>query len=229
MSYLVSVRGGGTTFRRVGLLAAMLILAAGTSHADPSGRTYRGGGGGWYGGGRAYRDGGGRSYGGGGGTYWGGGGSGRSYGGGVRYRGDGGGWFGGGRYYGGGHYYGGYHRYGYRYSYPRSYFSLGFRFGAPYCYYPHYYYYPYYAPSYAYVEPVPVAPAPSVEIDVTNEPPSGCYYYDPFCDEQFSNLDDYTEHVMSHNHAKSIEIIERDSGHRLRTLEFVGGYWSVEK
>ncbi len=64
---------------------------------------------------------------------------------------------------------------------------------------------------------------------MTNDPPAGCYYYDPFCDKRFANLDDYTEHVDSQDHAKTIEIVEKDSGERLRTLEFVGGYWVVQK
>ena len=49
-------------------------------------------------------------------------------------------------------------------------------------------------------------------IDVTNDPPAGCYYYDRFCDRQFSNLDDYTEHVESQDHPKTIEIIRKRLG-----------------
>jgi hypothetical protein len=74
----------------------------------------------------------------------------------------------------------------------------------------------------------PVETESSTQVDVTNEPPAGCYYYDRFCDRQFSNLDDYTEHVESQDHPKTIEIIQNDSGDTLRTLEFVGGYWSVQ-
>lgn len=262
MKDITRVRGVGSAARRVALLAAMLILAAGTSQADRyghgsergrggghgygdgagrgqgvwqggrtkgGGRGY-GGGGRVYGGGRAYGGGGGggrvygggRAYGGGGGYVYRGGGS-RDYG---RTYGGGGGrhfygvrpiYVGGGSYCGGGSYYG---SYGYRRFYPRSYVRVGIGFAAP-----HYSY----SQSYTqYADPY-VDSSPSVSIDVANEPPAGCYYYDPFCDEQFSNLDDYTEHVESHDHAKTIQIIQRDSGNTLRTLEFVGGYWSAQK
>ena len=77
--------------------------------------------------------------------------------------------------------------------------------------------------------PPPVETESGTQVDVTNNPPAGCYYYDRFCDRQFSNLDDYTGHVESQDHPKTIEIIRKDSGDRLRTLEFVGGYWNVQK
>jgi hypothetical protein len=167
----------------------------------------------------------------------------RSYVGGPRYR------YGGGqtRYpsygYGSGYHvrYGGPARYCYRYR-PRLFLGLGLG-------------YTYYAPpTYGYdpapvvVEPAPVyrdAPPPSDDrdygdqgrapadesgqIDVTNEPPDGCYYYDSFCGKRFSTLDDYTEHLQGHHHDQAIMIIERDSGDTLRTLEFVDGYWQVQK
>lgn len=68
----------------------------------------------------------------------------------------------------------------------------------------------------------------SNEIDVENEPPAGTYYRDRFCNRTFSTLDDYTEHLESKHHSQTIDIIERDSGERLRTLEFVDGYWQVQ-
>ena len=206
MNGLVSVRGAGSAALRVALLAAMLMLAAGLSQAAPDGgRAYSGGGGRAYsgGGGRAYSGGGGRTYSGGGGRAYSGGG-GRTYG-------------GGGRYYGGGRYRG---PYGYRSMHPRTFVSLGIGPGLPY----------YYPPAYRYyVEPYPVEVESGTSIDVTNEPPAGCYYYDRFCDRQFSNLDDYTDHLESQDHPKTIEIVQKDSGDGLRTLEFVDGYWSVKK
>jgi hypothetical protein len=109
----------------------------------------------------------------------------------------------------------------YRYGYvrPRSYVSLGIGIGVPY----------YCPPTYrTYVAPPPVIEESSDQIDVENLPPAGCYYYDPFCEREFSDLDSYTDHIDQTDHAKTIEIINRDSGDRLRTLEFVGGYWSVQ-
>ena len=66
------------------------------------------------------------------------------------------------------------------------------------------------------------------DFDVTNEPPPGCYYHDRFCDRDFSNLDDYTEHVLDERHSQTIDIIERRTGDRLRTLEFVNGEWGPQ-
>ena len=74
--------------------------------------------------------------------------------------------------------------YRYRYGYPRSSVSFSFGFGTPYYYRPYHYCAPVYAPRSVYVEPYSSYAEP--EIDVTNLPPAGCYYYDPFCDERFS-------------------------------------------
>lgn len=147
---------------------------------------------------------------------WYGGGSGRAYWGGGGY-GRGAGW---GSYGGPGYCapnYGG--RRIIRYARPRSYVSFGIGLGASY----------YCPPSYrAYARHAPIVREYESQIDVENEPPAGCYYYDPFCEREFLNLDDYTDHIDHEGHAKTIEIIERDSGEPLRTLEFVDGYWSVQ-
>lgn len=241
MSGLASVRGKGSAALRVALLAAMMILAAGTSQADPDGgrgsgrggRTHNGGGDRSYdgggdrdhngGGGRTYSNGGDRRFKGGGDRTYGGGG--RPYiGGGGRACGDRGGpvYGGGGRYYGGGRNYHGGGRYcgpyGDRYIRPRTFVSFGIGLGLPYdC-----------PPAYRYhVDRYPVEVESGLSIDVTNDPPAGCYYYDRYCDRQFSNLDDYTVHLERQNHAMMIEIIRMDSGDGLRTLEFVDGYWRV--
>jgi len=66
------------------------------------------------------------------------------------------------------------------------------------------------------------------DVDVTNEPPGGTYYRDRFCNQNFSTLDDYTEHLQSKHHSQTIDIIERDSGQRVRTLEFVDGLWQAQ-
>jgi hypothetical protein len=107
----------------------------------------------------------------------------------------------------------------YRYARPRSYVSLGINLGSPYP-----------PPAYVYDDrPAPVVQDPEPQIDVENEPPAGCYYYDPFCGREFSNLDEYTDHINQEGHAKTIEIIVRDSGEQLRTLEFANGSWSVQR
>ena len=103
---------------------------------------------------------------------------------------------------------------------PRTFVRFGFGVG-----FPRYYHY-YQPPAVVYerdVEPEHVAPAPmdDDDFDVTNLPPLGCYYYDRYCDQRFATLDDYTEHLEHRHHAGTIAIIDRKSGDRLRTLEFV--------
>jgi hypothetical protein len=213
------------------------------------GRAYGGGSRDFGGRGRTYeRDD--REYGGGGRAYARGG---PAYvGGGRTYAGQGGRYYeGGAPYYGGARYYG---YDGYRFVRPRRVISFGIGLGVPHYIPPAYRYYvePYPVetepgtsivtpsqPPPAETEPgpsmnMPRQPPPvetesGTQVDVTNDPPAGCYYYDRFCDRQFANLDDYTEHVESQNHPKTIEIIRKDSGDSFRTLEFVGGYWSVQK
>lgn len=185
---------------------------------------YKGGGGGTRGGSPAW--GGGARYKGDGGRVWSGGGSG--------YRGGGSydrGWYGGSRYtyrsapryYGGTSYYYGsdcYPRstYYYRYPRPRTYVSIGLGL-------------PYYCPmSYRHVVVRrPVVSEYRDEVDVENLPPAGCYYYDPYCEREFSDLDSYTDHIDSEGHAQTIEIRYRDSGDYVRTLEFSAGYWVVQR
>ena len=79
------------------------------------------------------------------------------------------------------------------------------------------------------VERRTVVVAPSLEIQVENEPPSGCYYYDPFCGHEWASLDEYTEHLDGQDHELTIEIVERDSGRHVRTLEFSGELWGVKE
>ena len=264
MNGLASARGAGSAALRGALLAAMLMLAAGTSQAAPeggrgaghggrtyargNGRTHGGGGDRSYGGGDRSDGGGNRSYGGGDRSYGGGNrsrgvGSDRSYGGGGRPYVGGGGQtyvdrgglarsggtrdYGGARYHGGARYYGGarycggasyYEPYVYRYVRPRPVVSFGIGLGVPYSS----------PPVYRYeAEPQPVVVGPVASVDVTNEPPAGCYYYDRFCDRRFSNLDEYTDHLQGQDHAKTIEVVQEESGAGLRTLELVDGYWNV--
>jgi hypothetical protein len=67
------------------------------------------------------------------------------------------------------------------------------------------------------------------EIDVENEPPPGTYYYDRFCEEKFSTLDEYTDHMdKKKNHPQTIEIRREGTDDVVRTLEYVG-YWEVQK
>ena len=206
---------------------------AARTRGDGGGTRPDGGGAHAWGGGTRPGGGGSHSYGGGTST-WGGSGA---YGGGhsrtyvrrgpVAYGGGSGCYGGGSGYYGGGaSYYGGapycaprsYAPVVYRYARPRSYTT--FRIGIGY----------YCPPSYrVYDRPAPVVVEPELQVDVENEPPAGCYYYDSFCQREFATLDEYTEHVDNENHAKTIEIIERDSGEPVRTLEFVDGYWGVQR
>jgi hypothetical protein len=224
------------------LLALMLVTSVGTGAAQSRGQWRGGGGDGGRRGGPAY-SGGARGFTGGGQAYSGGGSrSGYSRGGyGGGYRGGYGGGYGGARYRGGFGYRGGY---GYHYRRPRAF--IGFSFGAP-SYYDPYYYDPYYHARYAHpydeesdpviveshttvVEPAPAGRADvgeSAEIDVTNEPPAGCYYYDRTCDRRFATLDDYTNHLDKQDHEQTVEIIRSSDGKLVRKLVFSGEEWSV--
>jgi hypothetical protein len=201
----------------------------GGSGARGGTRNYYGGGSrsNWGGAPRTYYGGGSRTYGGGGGY---GGGSRRYYGGGSPV------YYGGGSpvYYGGGSrsYYGGgscvspvrYVR-SFRAYCPRSYVSFHVGYRAP--VYIHDYYYDD-QPTVRSYDRAPSREESDIQVDVENEPPAGCEYYDPYCKQQFSTLDEYTDHIDQQDHAKTIQIIERDSGKLVRTLEFVNGEWGVQ-
>ncbi len=221
-----------------------LMLSVGIGHADsrmrggnPGGGHERGSAGSWSGGrgGSSWRGGGngGRDYSRGGssgggssrGGYSGGGYSRGGYSGGYSRGGyPGGGYSRGGdwgrvRYrpdYGGRGYSGGYRRYGPRgYYYPRSrsYVHFGIGFGYP--------YYGDYGPTRV------VVARPVRTILIANYPPSGCYYYDPYCDMRFDCLDDYYEHMQDCGHDATLEVID-GSGDCVGTYGYVNGEWTIE-
>lgn len=108
----------------------------------------------------------------------------------------------------------------YRYLRPRTFVSFGIGLGLP-----------YYCPiGYrTVVVREPVVREYREEIQVENLPPPGCYYFDPICGQEFGDLDSYTDHIDREGHTQAIEIRDRDSGEYVRTLEFVGGYWVVQR
>ncbi len=75
----------------------------------------------------------------------------------------------------------------------------------------------------------PVVREYGVAVSVDNLPPAGCYYYDPYCDREFADLDSYTDHVDGQSHSPLVEIRDLDTGDCVRTLEFAGGYWVVRR
>ncbi len=91
--------------------------------------------------------------------------------------------------------------------------------------------YPFYcSPRYRYrVVHRPLVRTYVPEIQVDNYPPAGCYYWDPYCQRSFENLDDYTEHLDGADHDEIVEIVDEDTGEYVRTLEMSGGYWSVRR
>ena|SRR5438105_4287739 len=97
-----------------------------------------------------------------------------------------------------------------RYHYwPRSYFSLGIGVGSPYYYYD---------------SPVVVHRVRHIVIE--DVPPAGCYYYDPYCDERFSCLDDYVDHLSDVDHEPILEVIDGE-GSCVNTYGYAGGRWSL--
>jgi hypothetical protein len=224
MSGIVNGRRVASLAFGLTLLAATLLLAPASSHAYGGGRGFYGGGHGYRGGAPVY----------------------------VNHGGFAGrGWYGGRGFYGGARYYRApRYYYGGPTYYPRSYVSFGFGLGSapgPY-YYPPYPYHDYGQdhPSVVYKERVVYRDKEretepesykekerdaEPEVDVENEPPAGCFYYDRTCDREFKNLDDYTDHLYEiddTDHPSEIEIVNRDSDKTIRTLEYVD-YWTVKK
>ncbi len=125
----------------------------------------------------------------------------------------------------------------YHYYRPHAYFGFGLTFGDPWWYYPP----PAYVvepapvvvdPSPTYVDPAPPFPQrgrvdvrEEEDFDVTNQPPAGCHYYDPYCGRRFDDLDDYTEHLDSHHHARTLSIVDDETGRTVHRIEFVNGEW----
>ncbi len=203
-------RAGGLT---LGLLVIAVLVTAGTALAAGRGGF---GGGHAVGRGGASFSGGGHFHGGGGGHSWGGGrgfvGGGRSWGGGRGFYGRG--WYG-----------------------PRHYrphtvvrFGLGLDFGYP--VYDPYWDYPYYVPA-----PYPVYVDHPVYVDrpvvmdgdeISNEPPDGCYYYDPYCRRRFSSLDRYLDHLKDYDHPEKIDVVRKDDDSTRGTWEYSHGRWVPE-
>ena len=105
------------------------------------------------------------------------------------------------------------------YRYPRTCYFVGFGIGLP-----------YYCPTtYRHHVVRQTIVRYAYEIQVENLPPAGCYYYDPFCGQEFQDLDSYTDHIDHEGHEYTIEILYRDSGDFVRTLEFAGGFWVVQR
>jgi hypothetical protein len=129
------------------------------------------------------------------------------------------------RYRSGGGYSGGYSG-AYRYKYGGGYRgSYGYAGGAhyrsyarPYC---ASYYSGYFArPRFAYHRGF------SVGLAVGFYPSYGCSYYDPYCDETFSCLDDYYDHCCSYGHPTAILMV--DDGYPVATCGFHSGRWIVD-
>jgi hypothetical protein len=176
---------------------------------DSGGRRYKpegGRSGGWDNSRGDHRSGGGSSGGYSRGGY--GGGSGGYSGGYTRYR-SGSGYRGG---YSGGYSYRRYARAPYYYSRPRSYVRVGIGLGYP--------RYGYYAPRRVIVA------RPVRTLVITNQPPSGCYYYDSYCDYRFDCLDDFYEHMEDCDHDATLEVID-GGGQCIGTYGYVEGQWSV--
>lgn len=139
------------------------------------------------------------------------GGDGHRYDGGRRYRGGDRGWHDGGRYAAPPR-----PRYWHR---PRHSIRIGI--GLP-------YYYPYWSHRhYAVRRPIVREYVPQIEVD--NEPPSGCYYWDPYCERDWNTLDEYTEHLDGAEHGETVDILDESTGRWVRTLVFDDGYWSVRR
>ncbi len=90
------------------------------------------------------------------------------------------------------------------------------------------YYYPYWSHRHHIVRrPIVREYVPQIEVD--NEPPAGCYYWDPYCERDWVTLDEYTEHLDGADHGGTIDVLDESTGRWVRTLVFDDGYWSVRR
>lgn len=55
--------------------------------------------------------------------------------------------------------------------------------------------------------------------------PAGYVYHDPYCDRSFVSLEIYRGHLNRHGHARVVRVLERDSGHYVRTYHYSDGDW----
>lgn len=55
--------------------------------------------------------------------------------------------------------------------------------------------------------------------------PDGFFYYDPYCDDSFVSLEIYRSHLRHHHHPRIVRVIDRDSGHCVRTCYYRDGGW----
>ncbi len=65
-------------------------------------------------------------------------------------------------------------------------------------------------------------------IAITNQPPAGYYYYDPYCEREFSTLDLYLEHLQGYDHAWLVEAVEIETGRPVHAYEYLGGRWVLQ-
>ena len=72
---------------------------------------------------------------------------------------------------------------------------------------------------YGYASGLSVGPA------ITNLPPAGYYYYDPYCDRSFSSLDVYLDHLDDGDHPRRIQVIDFDTGYPAYAYRYRGDRW----
>ncbi len=67
----------------------------------------------------------------------------------------------------------------------------------------------------------------SFSISISNVPPGGYYYYDPYCRERFATLDLYLDHLYGFGHPRIIEAIATQGGSPAYACRYDGGRWRI--
>ena len=60
---------------------------------------------------------------------------------------------------------------------------------------------------------------------LANAAPRGYDYYDPYCDENFSSLVVYRQHLHMHHHPRIVRVIEDGSGDCVHQYRYDDGEW----
>ena len=68
-------------------------------------------------------------------------------------------------------------------------------------------------------------PGFSTSFVLTNLPPAGYYYWDPYCQSRYGSLDFYLSHFDDVDHRRVVEVIDVDSGRPVYEYRYSRGRW----
>ncbi|HEY3215932.1 MAG TPA: hypothetical protein VGK93_05525 [Candidatus Eisenbacteria bacterium] len=65
----------------------------------------------------------------------------------------------------------------------------------------------------------------SFDFSITNVPPPGYFYYDPYCEARFSTLGIYAAHLHGHRHPRIVQVLSIDTGELAYACRYAEGGW----